>query len=781
MRRPSMRPRALTLFAIVCACTTLGFVAAQNPYPDGGVVRALTDDDFEALVMENGRESWAIAFHTDGCAPCASMAPHFTKAAKSLDGIVNFGHVHVSEDSPTMSIVQRVGLTRVPMVLGFPAHKLINPYGGPSAKQSVEYRNSTSSSKKIADFAASLLPDRAVRRVDSPEALADARSDHPDLPVSALVTAKDATGSLYKSLALRFRRRAVFVEVHADHVAAVLPDAGLAPENAPALVVLPSDDAAPAARHEGEMNAASLAAFLDARAAPAPEDDAPEERDPREENARDRTLSDTRTRGKSPEDTSMFPAVTPGEFDSHVLTVEPVVAVLFTRLGERRCLNASREVGTALLKMVGQVQMMELNVSDAGAAELAERFAPTTTREENPECVELVLFPHGRDKEDADPETYEGEIAPEPLATWMHEHVPDFVMPITDRLVDTFLQAEPLKPKVILFHASETPPREFVALAANFMEDFLFALIPESDKASAEKFGVTSYPTIRLLFIPPLEPGENPPPEGLQYRAAEFPSRGLAYVEMHGWLQQVQMQVLGKDLGQGDAARAQKPEPKPVREVSTPEAFDDACGSSALCVVAFIVGGGGDEDGENTRDAERAVIRAVAAETSDRPFSFVYVDPVAQRSFAAAFEVTASDAPAVTVVSVRKNRFATYSRAFDAEGVGSFLEDVLAAKQRTRMIQEIPKLTPGGEEPEPEMEEMVEEEFDLSDILGEEVEGEAAMSKEQLAAKIERELEEEAAAAAAKAAEEEAAKAADTPKKKKKKKKKGKKAKESEL
>ena len=78
------------------------------------------------------------------------------------------------------------------------------------------------------------------------------------------------------------------------------------------------------------------------------------------------------------------------------------------------------------------------------------------------------------------------------------------------------------------------------------------------------------------------------------------------------------------------------------------------------------------------------------------------------------------------------------------------------------------------------MEEMVEEEFDLSDILGEEVEGEAAMSKEQLAAKIERELEEEAAAAA-KAAEEEAAKAADTPKKKKKKKKKGKKAKESEL
>ena len=137
----------------------------------------------------------------------------------------------------------------------------------------------------------------------------------------------------------------------------------------------------------------------------------------------------------------------------------------------------------------------------------------------------------------------------------MHEHVPDFVMPITDRLVDTFLQAEPLKPKVILFHASETPPREFVALAANFVEDFLFALIPESDKASAEKFGVTSYPTIRLLFIPRSSPGRTLPAGGSPVQTAEFPSRGLAYVEMHGWLQQVQMQVLGKDLGQGDAAR----------------------------------------------------------------------------------------------------------------------------------------------------------------------------------------------------------------------------------
>ena len=124
------------------------------------------------------------------------------------------------------------------------------------------------------------------------------------LPTSVLVTAKDATGSLHKSLALRFRGRAAFAEVHASAVADVLPDAGVAEDERSALLVLPATEGAGSiARHEGEMNAESLAAFLDARAAPAPEDDAPEERDPREENARGGSeRSDKRTRGKSPED-----------------------------------------------------------------------------------------------------------------------------------------------------------------------------------------------------------------------------------------------------------------------------------------------------------------------------------------------------------------------------------------------------------------------------------------------------------------------------------------------
>ena len=105
------------------------------------------------------------------------------------------------------------------------------------------------------------------------------------------------------------------------------------------------------------------------------------------------------------------------------------------------------------------------------------------------------------------------------------------------------------------------------------------------------------------------------------------------------------------------------------------------------------------------------------------PAKFVFVDVISQRTFASAFEVSAADVPAVAVISTRKNRFATYTHTFNADGIARFLDDVLAAKQRTRMIQEIPKLVPGGEAPEIVYDEEVEEEFDLADIMGEDVEG----------------------------------------------------------
>jgi len=757
---------------------------AQSPYAEDGPVVELTDENFADLVMENGRDVWVVAFHADGCAPCAQMAPTFTKAAKSMDGIVKFGHVHVSE--ATMAIARGVGIVSVPAVLGFPAHKTINPYKkNEASKQHETYKNSTSSHKRVAEFAASLLPpaEETIARVETSDDLArvkeaNANDASPPLPIATLASTKDVTSTLYRSLALKFKRRVVFTEAHAG--SEVVAGLGVDPEDAPVLMISkPGEDAI--VRHDGEMKATEIAEFLETHAAAVPEDDAPEERDPRAGSRKtsgggggdddDAAAKKKREEAKRKRETeSLFGAIAPADFEKEVLKHEPVTAVVFTRLNVPRCVNESRAVAKAVTKMYGQVTIGEVNASDPAAFDLAERYAPAVAEavkaaaaaedeDEDGKCLDVVVFPHGAEKEDSDPDTYQGEITESALGNWLFESVPDFVMPLKAMLVDSFLQQNLMKPKLVLFHAGSEPPREFVALAANFQEDFMFASIPASDAASKARFQVDAVPAMRLMYIP-MKDGETPT-QDVQYSAAAYPSPVLRYVEMHHWLQQVQIQILGKDIGQ---ERAAKKTAEPVELVGSPEELDEKCGASGLCVVAFV----SQEEGVK-KDTDEAVIAAVSRNMVEKPFKFVYVDPAAQRSFASAFEVTASDVPTVTVVSMRKNRFATYRKTFNADGVAEFLQDVLNSKQRTQMIQEIPKLVPGGEEPEVIEEVIVEEEFDLADIMNEEVEGEAGMSKEELQAKIEKEIEEEAAAA--KEAEEEAKRKAEKKAKKKKKKK----------
>jgi hypothetical protein len=65
----------------------------------------------------------------------------------------------------------------------------------------------------------------------------------------------------------------------------------------------------------------------------------------------------------------------------------------------------------------------------------------------------LVVFPHGLEKEESDPETYPGEIESSALVEWLNEAIPDFVMPLKAKLVDNFLQQSAMKPKCVLFYA----------------------------------------------------------------------------------------------------------------------------------------------------------------------------------------------------------------------------------------------------------------------------------------------------------------------------------------
>ena len=757
----------------------------------------LDDSNWKDLVIENGREAWVVSFGADGCAPCAQMAPTFAKAAKQMGGIVNFGHVHVGDAS--IKLAQSLGLTKVPHVVGLPAHKTLNPYTKKSEKIAVEYRNSTASHKRIAEFAATLLPEDRVTRIADADALARARTDAGHLPVAVLVTAKETTGSLFKSLALRFRGRVAFAEVHVSDAPDVLASvSGLADPatiEPPALLLFPTGgEGGDVERHGGEMNARSLAAYIESNApAAAPEDDAPEVFDPRGGKVGAGGAggggggggAGAAGAGEGDDDESLFPAVTPARFEELVLKASPVAVVAFTKLGDRACVDVSRRLASSAIKGVnGRVSLMEVNASSPEGAKLAERYAPeffsatesaTEGSEDDEKCVAAVLFPHGTDKEDADPDTYDGDVDDaEAFAAWVREAIPDFTMPLPQpKLVEAFMQNDPFAPKIVLFADAKPDSalgRDFIALAANFHQDFQFATIPSGDKQNAAKFGVRSYPSLMMMFVPPLKGGENPDTNTVQMQVAQFPGHQLDYLYMHSWLDQLLVQVLGKDPrgAGGDGGPKKKGAADPVKLVGTPKELDAECGGAGLCVVAYV------PQGTEDTELRTAIVQAAADDKSDRPVKFVVVDPIEQRSFAAAFEVTADDVPAVSVVSMRKNRFATYRATFSAERIAGFLDDVLSAKQRTQMIQEIPKLVPGGEEPEEVFDEDVEEEFDLADIMGEDVQGE--VTNEERLSRIERELAEEEAEKKRKKAEEEdaAAAAKKASKKKKKKKRKGK-------
>jgi hypothetical protein len=92
-----------------------------------------------------------------------------------------------------------------------------------------------------------------------------------------------------------------------------------------------------------------------------------------------------------------------------VLKQEGVVMLLFTKLGNPECVKQTIAVAKSLVKLNGQVQMGEVNASDAKAEALTKQYAPKALADDA-KCIEMVIFPHGAEnKEDADPEVYEGD------------------------------------------------------------------------------------------------------------------------------------------------------------------------------------------------------------------------------------------------------------------------------------------------------------------------------------------------------------------------------------
>lgn len=106
-----------------------------------------------------------------------------------------------------------------------------------------------------------------------------------------------------------------------------------------------------------------------------------------------------------------------------------------------------------------------------------------------------------------------------------------------------------------------------------------------------------------------------------------------------------------------------------------------------------------------------------------QPIHFTWVNAPRQRTFASAFVSESAPLPTAIILAPRKMRFSQLQGAFTQESLSRFIDKVLGGQMATSPLGALPGLVQGGEAQEnAEPEAPLEDEFDLSDIMGTAVE-----------------------------------------------------------
>ena len=115
----------------------------------------LTPANFEHEILNINKPA-LVAFTAPWCGHCKNLAPHFTRVANELDGVVKLAYVDC-DDASLQSICTKYDVKGFPTIKLFPATKRRIP------REYVGERRG----KAIMDFALDALPSEVVRKVDA--------------------------------------------------------------------------------------------------------------------------------------------------------------------------------------------------------------------------------------------------------------------------------------------------------------------------------------------------------------------------------------------------------------------------------------------------------------------------------------------------------------------------------------------------------------------------------------------------------------------------------------
>ncbi|WIA14176.1 hypothetical protein OEZ85_002717 [Tetradesmus obliquus] len=751
-------------------------------------VLGLTTDTF-ADVIERQPGPALVMFMIPDCQACHALMPDLQKVAANLKGIasvatVNCGNVH------SVRTCRAFGVREFPRLLVFKTGTKTNPYTGGAMKEFDKYAGAPGA-RALVSAVTDKLDDSQISHISSSSEHEAFLQQQPKLAKVLLFTDKNASTVLYKGLSWSYARRLGFGEVRSNEAtAALLEQYGVA--QMPTLLVVKADGSRDA--YTGPLKAVPLRAFLDGHALKEP-------------------LPEAATAGPGGAGKGAAgPDGMMGEVVLHALDASNLTEIdsrhemwllAFYRAAEGATCSAELEKLSSLLREVQSiVQYGSVNAAAAAAAaegndaSLLLQYGADVAALEADGCkLQLVLLPHGKGKAaKGNYARWSGGLDDfKALQDWILEQIPDFTIQLSNEVeADAFVKAtaDSLPPdairsaedrrapigKVFLFTTKSSVPGMYKALAAQHFgkSRMLFGWATTAhEKGPAlplmQKMNVRKPPAMSVLLpLPPKPIGDPDSAEQQQQRPPQPGGAGemaiqqyfgpLKFQKMAAWVQG--MAMLTGMAYKRHAGATPAPEAHDL-DIHTQAQLQAACyDKPSLCLMTLLDGSSG-----STANKARDTIRKVATALAGQPLTWVAVDVSRQSSFRRAYGFESEQLPALVALSTKRMRFAQGAAPFGEASAKQLVTKVLAGSAVTLPLPALPQLVDGGE-PDEEPALSAQEEFDLSEVMAEEVA--TVLSKEEKLQQAYKEIE---------AAEKAKKKAKTTTKKKSKKKKSSKKSK----
>jgi len=256
------------------ACSNLGvsaFYGAKSP------VKSIKGSEFNSVVLKNTKQVHFVEFYAPWCGHCKNLIPHYTKAASSLAGMVQFVAIDCDDDKEFCATQG---------IQGFPTLKVFYPYtsskdAGVYKKNSVDYQGERTA-KAISDYAVERMRHVVIRLTHGKTNAGATGIDDfvsgtkTELPKAILFTEKETTSALYKALSMDLQDRMALAEARGKTLADRFKVVKF-----PTLIVFPTEGNE--IIYDGDLKRDSLLEFLKKYALPGQDDSAEEKVEDKEE------------------------------------------------------------------------------------------------------------------------------------------------------------------------------------------------------------------------------------------------------------------------------------------------------------------------------------------------------------------------------------------------------------------------------------------------------------------------------------------------------------------